>query len=626
MSGFRKRPLHVANALGLACIAATCFLVACGDSDDSSDGPKAGAGGSGAKAGSGGAGKAGSAGKGGSGNQAGEENIAGEAGEGGEGGEGGEAGSATAGTGGSTAGAGGSTAGAGGSTAGAGGSTAGAGGKGGSGGTSGSAGSGGTSGSGGSGGAPVVLTPNCVRDTTSGKTIAISATGNDGLFGLTHAADGSLYATGYVQDGVAATEDRSTVVVKIKADGTLDTTWAALGIAKVNVRVMPTGVGALAGQGEMPRGIAFQGTKIIVAGTVEAYTTAQTPAILHSDRDVYVLRLNADGSLDTTFGDAATPGIHILPLSVGVQTVNASGEPALSGADAQWGLNVLSGGSIIVTAGTRSPGPELVAGTPRSDTDFAVVKLTANGAQDPNFGLAGGTPGVFTLDVANASASVRNASILTDGKLIVTGYSTFNGTQRPVIFKLLANGSALDPSFGVAGVFSDSIGTAGEAYGALLQADNKLVTVGYGRATAANTTTDFLSIRLTTAGLLDTTYGTTTGTSPTPGKAWFDVGGLGDNGRAIVLSENRPVLLGGGSLSSGQQDAAIVLLSADGKPVTNGFGAPYGCVAYDFDSISDFFWAGDVATDGKIAAVGVTGHGNGSTVDTDATFVLINKP
>ncbi len=150
---------------------------------------------------------------------------------------------------------------------------------------------------------------------------------------------------------------------------------------------------------------------------------------------------------------------------------------------------------------------------------------------------------------------------------------------------------------------------------------NKLVTVGYGRATSANTTTDILSIRLTASGVLDNNYGATA----TPGRAWFDVGGLGDNGRAIVLSDERPVLLGGGSLSTGQQDAVVALLSIDGKPVTT-FGSPFGCTAYDFGSVGDFFWSGAVASDGKIAAVGLTGHANGSTDDTDGIFVLINKP
>jgi len=612
MSGSRTRRLHVANALGLACVAATCFLAACSDSDGSGeDAPKAGAAGSGKAGNAGSAGKAG-AGQGGSsaGNgQAGDENVAGESGEGGEGGEAG----AQAG-GGSTAGAAGSTAGAGGSIAGSGGNTAGAGGS--------VAGSGGASGSAGSGGAPVVLTPNCVRDSTSGKKVELSATGNDGLFAAAYGPDGLLYAAGYTQPGTGPLEDRSTVVVRLTATGAIDTTWATNGIATVNVKATASG---LAGLAELPRGLAFQGDKLIVAGTVEAYTTAQTETVLNNDRDVYVLRLNANGTLDTTFGDNAS-GIHILPLNQGTKVTNATtGAVTLSGADAQWGLNVLADKKIIVTAATRAAGFQSDGTTPRTDTDFAVVRLTENGAQDATFGL--GATGVFTLDVAQASASVRTASVLADGKLIVTGYSTYGGTQRPVIFKLLANGSALDPSFGAAGIFAEPVGTAAEAYGALVQSGTnagKLVTVGYGRATSANTTSDILSIRLTASGVLDTTYGAT-GTT-TPGRTWFDVGGLGDNGRAIVLSDDRPVLLGGGSLSSGQQDAVLVLLSANGAPVT-AFGSPYGCTAYDFGSVGDFFWAGDVnKTDGTIAAVGLTGHASGSTDDTDGILLLLNKP
>ena len=646
MSGSRKRRLHVANTLGLACVAATCFLAACSDSDGGGDDtPNAGAGGS--KAGSGSGGKAGgaSAGKGGStagSGQAGEdENVAGE---GGEAGSVGGSGGSTAGTGGSagggviTAGSGGSTAGTGGSagggviTAGSGGSTAGSGGKGGAGGASGSAGS---------GGAPT-LVPNCVRDTTSGKKVEISALGNDGLYAAAYGPDGKLYAAGFTQAGTANTEDRSTVVVRLTDAGALDPTWAVGGVATINVRAV-TGTG---GQGELPRGLAFQGNKIIVAGTVEAYTTLQSNTALNADRDVYVLRLNADGSPDNTFGDIAganpTPGIHILPLSQG--TLNAAGT-SLSAADAQWGLNVLPSGSLLVTAATRNPGMTTdTPPVPRSDTDFAVVKLTPDGAQDATFGLVGGTPGVFTLDVAQASASVRTASVLSDGKLIITGYSTYGGTQRPVIFKLLANGSALDPSFAAGGIFSEPVGIAAEAYGALVQSSGKLVTVGYGRATGAtNTTSDILSIRLTASGVLDTTYGTASG------RTWFDVGGLGDNGRAIVLSDDRPILFGGGSLSTGQQDAVITVLSAEGKTLGSigsggaggagggggaggsagaftSFGTPFGCKAYDFGSIGDFFWAGAVAPNGKIAAVGLTGHVQGSTEDTDGVFVLIDKP
>ncbi len=180
----------------------------------------------------------------------------------------------------------------------------------------------------------------------------------DGLFAAAYGPDGKLYAAGYAQDGVGASEDRSTVVVRLTAAGALDTTWNGTGIVKVNVKgSFATAVSGqpVGGQAELPRGLAFQGDKIIVAGTVEAYTTVQTPAALNNDRDVYVFRLTAAGALDATFGDTATPGIHILPLNTGTVVTNATtGAQTLSGADQQWGLNVLPDNKIIVTAATRA--------------------------------------------------------------------------------------------------------------------------------------------------------------------------------------------------------------------------------------------------------------------------------
>ena len=597
MSGVRTARFYVANTLGLACVAATCFLAACSDDATNGDAP-AGGGTAGNASAAGAAGKAGastggvSAGGASAGApQGGEENVAGGDTDGGEPSVGGDAGM------GGDAGSGGD--------AGMAGSVP----------NAGSAGS--VAGGAGAGGAPVVAVPNCTRDTTSGKTIAVSATGNDGLFGAAFGPDGALYATGYVQDGIATTEDRSTVVVKIDpATGALDSTWANNGVAKVNVVATAAGI---PGQGEMPRGIAFQDGKIIVAGTVEASASAAAP--VGNDRNVYVFRLTAAGALDATFGDAATPGIHTLPLNSGTLVTNATTRAiTLSGADAQWGLNVLPDKKLIVTAATRASGFQADGTTPRTDTDFAVAKLTADGLQDTTFGPNGN--GVFTLDVAQASASVRTASVLPDGKLIVTGYSTYGGSQRPVIFKLTSAG-ALDTSFGVLGAFTEPVGSAAEAYGAVLQTTGKLVTVGYGRATAATAATDLLSIRLTAAGLLDTTYGATA----TPGRAWFDVGGYADNGRSLqVLGDDRPVLIGGGRLSADDQDGVITILTASGLPDTTSFG-PFGCKAYDFGTIGDFLWGSALSASGNvIAAVGITGNAAGSTVDTDGTLVLLDKP
>ena len=251
MSGSRKRRLHVANTLGLACVAATCFLAACGDSDDSSDNPSKGGTGSGGKASAGSAGKAGGASAGNGRLRCLDRPVKrtsrARPAQRGEAGEAGADAGGTGGTGGSTAGTGGSVVGTGGST-------------------------------GGSGGAPVVLTPNCVRDTTSGKRVVISPDGHDGLFAAAWHG-GYLYAAGYAQASTGATEDRSTVVVRLTASGELDPSWATGGVATVNVKVIPTPTAPATlpnGQAELPRGLAFQGDKIIVAGTVEAFTTAQS--------------------------------------------------------------------------------------------------------------------------------------------------------------------------------------------------------------------------------------------------------------------------------------------------------------------------------------------------------------
>lgn len=590
------------SSVGVACLSASCFLVACGDDDDGGTGSEAGSGATAGKAG--GSTNGGSAGKAG-GATAGEENggsagetepQGGSAGEG-EAGAGGEAGESVGGTGG-TAGLGG-TGGVAGGTAGVGGTSGGAGGV------------GGTAGAGGSGGAPVVGVPNCVRNTTAGQKVEISTTGHDGLFGAAYGPDGFLYATGYVQDGVSATADRSTVVVRLLATGALDTSWATGGIAKVNVVATATGVN---GAAELPRGIVFQGTKIVVAGTVEASATATD--VTAGDRNVYVLRLNANGTVDTTFGDSAS-GIKILSFNTGIATTNAQGQPAWTGADAQWGLNVDPDGTLLVTAAQRS---ELVP-TTRTDTDFAIMKLSVDGQPVLAFGPNGN--GKFTLDIASASASVRTASVLPDKKILVTGYSTYGGTQRPVIFKL-TEGGLLDMSFGLFGVFSESVGTAAEAYGAVLQSDGKLVTVGYGRpyGSATGATTDLLSIRLTATGLLDTTYGSAAG------RTWFDVGGYADNGRSMVViggGDNRPVLFGGGRTISDDQDAVVVLLAADGKPATT-FGSPFGCQSYDFGTKGDFFWGSAIKADNSvIAGVGLTGADT-ATADTDSIVLVFNKP
>ena len=521
---------------------------------------------------------------------------------------GGTGGSSGSGGAGATAGSGGSA----GSGATDGGTTGGSGGEAGSGGaagTGGGAGSGGTAGKGGSGGGErdagadtpgragaAGSTGNDGGSTDAGtgpapRIVPISPMGHDRFFGVVHDAMGNIYATGVVADSTASTADYATVLVKFLPSGDKDPAFGTNGVFTYNAA---TGAG-----GEVARGIVVQSTgKIVVSATVEH--AGGDPR----DRDVAVMRFTPQGALDPTFG---TGGVRILDLSAG--EVDEDGGAGDGGTrivpESTWGLSVFPNDDLIVTGSRKADG--------RADTDFAMVKLKADGATD----MAFATNGMFTLDVANQSANPKTAAILPDGSVIGSGYMNNAGVQTPVIWKLTPAG-ALDPSFGVNGVFNQAVLPAmTEAYGAALQGTN-IVTAGYGRATTSESI-DFLSIRLTAAGTLDTAYGMN-------GAARVDVAGFSDNGRGVaVLPDDRVLMVGGGRPSMSDADAMVAVLTADGRPDTS-FG-PGGFRTYDLGGAADFFWAASVAPDKKsVAVVGLksgTPAGDAAPAGNDDAALLI---
>jgi uncharacterized delta-60 repeat protein len=570
--------------------------VGCGDEDKDGDG----AGGTAGKGGS--AGSSGAAGKGGS--SAGKGGSAGSAGKGGSAGttaDGGIGGMAGDGSGGEdpVAGQGGATGGSGGEpVAGAGGDDQGVGGDGQGGASAGTGGD--VGGAGGEGGA-MEPEPFCpVDETVEHQLVPLSTAGHDGLFGVVYDAAGNIYATGYAAAGVAGGDNRATIVAKFDSTGNLVTAFGDAGIATVDV--------VAAGNGEQPRGIALQSDgKIIVAGQVEHMVGATGLAV--ADRNVYVLRLDTSGDLDETFGD---DGIRTLDFNQGIEGLNNQGAAALVGVDQQWGLNVYADDKVLVFGTGRAAGNKL-DGTPRQDTDWKVARLDANGTLDDTFGSAG----VFTLDIAQAGASARTCSLLAGDSVVCAGYSTYDDRQRPVLFKLLSGGT-LDPSFGGGdGIFSSVVGSAAEAYAAAVQSTGKFVTAGYGRPDPTATSSDFVSIRVTAAGGLDTTFGTN-------GAFWLDVGGYGDNARAIaMLPDDSAVLIGGGRQTETETDGIVAVLTPDGAADTTF--APNGCRSYDFGTPGDFLWAGAVSPNGQtLALVGLNGVPAGDlTADTDSALILL---
>jgi uncharacterized delta-60 repeat protein len=436
-------------------------------------------------------------------------------------------------------------------------------------------GSGGAGGSvGGGGGAPFVPpTPFAV---------ALSGAGPDQLQSVTPAPGGGFLAAGFAAQTVGG--PRLVTVVKLTASG-LDTTWGTSG-------VVTTAVVFAGGNDEVDITTQSDG-RIVVSATV---ANPANP----NDRDVAVLRLLDDGTLDATFGTA------------GVATLNLNDAHddgmMLVGLDASRSLTVNDDDEIFVHALSRGLGMAMMGG-PRTDTDFTVVKLTPDGAVDDTFGDGG----QLRLDIQEANATARLIRALPDGSLLAGGYANTPdvGSTQPVLYKLTAAGD-LDTSFATGGYFHDAVlATQTEIYGFAIHGPN-LVTGGYGRN--SGDTNDYVSLRFDVAtGERDSSWG-----GAQNGAVLVDPSGmmLGSNARGAVGLPNGSTLIHGSTGPSNvpEQDAVFIVLDDGGALDTD-----YGTGIHVFqlgDDGSDQFWGGAVSGS-EVALVGYQGGGQTQTDTTN---------
>jgi uncharacterized delta-60 repeat protein len=173
-------------------------------------------------------------------------------------------------------------------------------------------------------------------------------------------------------------------------------------------------------------------------------------------------RVNADGSLDTTYG---TNGVSI------VQTPTLLGQ-ALSC------VALRDGSGATVLAGLDGDAV---------DPNLAVARLDANGALDATFGTAG----LSSIDLGGAEV-VQSIGLLSDGKLGVAGLSSpvdDNSPSDMIFARVDAETGTLDPTFGNQGVTVVDFGQGAlpsavygffpHGYGLIRQeTDGRLVSVG----------------------------------------------------------------------------------------------------------------------------------------------------
>src|SRR5438552_15987566 len=257
-------------------------------------------------------------------------------------------------------------------------------------------------------------------------------------------------------------------IMRFNSDGTLDTTFS--------FSRDYSGVDAVA---------PAPGGKLIVAADKTFYGVADSQQHRVSD----ILRLNSDGSIDSTFGPArATDGGETRII-----TVNADG-------------TIFVGGRF--TAFNGQP-------------NYGIVRLLSNGTVDPAFAPVTMTCGANTFG-GDGNCGVWAAPVIdSNGKILIGGdFISVNGVSVPGIARLNSDGS-VDTSFNPSGFrplrFPDS---PRPIRGIVIQSDGKIVIGGRLRVQANNFASVLPLVRLNTDGSADQTYGAF-GFSPPPDGFFF---------------------------------------------------------------------------------------------------------
>lgn len=324
-------------------------------------------------------------------------------------------------------------------------------------------------------------------------------------------ADGKVVVAGATQ----TTSGTHFALVRYERDGSLDATFGQGG--KVTT---PVGTGGNA----VAAAVAVQRDgKILVAGSSLQGTTGQ---------DFAIARYNADGSLDAGFGTGglvtidfagdtdrawalvvqdddrivlggeANLGSSASGVDFALARLNANGT-----LDASFGtagkvttaIKSASGTDIVRGLALQSVGGQARIVAVGGEGDFLAARYTANGSLDAGWGANGRIAGLFGSNIGGA----RAVTTLAGGEVVIAGHVG----HRFAAAQLTAAGQ-LDNRFGGgSGTFEHAlVPNWNEATALVRQSDGKFVLGGW--AYSGNSSAgDFAALRLGADGTLDTDFG-----------------------------------------------------------------------------------------------------------------------
>jgi uncharacterized delta-60 repeat protein len=320
-------------------------------------------------------------------------------------------------------------------------------------------------------------------------------------------AEGRLVVTGTINMAEG-------FVARLLSDGTIDETFGVDGIA-----TSPAGVTSFVGID-----IQADGKLVAVGGT---------------GNDIAIVRYDADGALDTSFGGDGRADLDVsvdFPRDVAVQpsgritvlgqtsTANGenlvanftdAGDPDLGFSPTGWvtfesgvatedpmalafGPSDAALGSSIYVAGSR---------TAAGNSDAFLARLANNGMLDNTFG---GGDGYVLIDLSPGIAdSAADLVVDRDGKVVIVG-NTASGTDRDVLAARFTTDGILDPAFSDDGVTTIDIGSGNndgdEGLAVDLQADGRIVIGASSIDELGDMFVNYAAVRLLPDGNPDTSF------------------------------------------------------------------------------------------------------------------------
>ena len=363
--------------------------------------------------------------------------------------------------------------------------------------------------------------------------------------------------------------------------GCIDTTFGGSGF------VYTDGLGI----GHTPTAVAVQPDgKIVVAAQVQSPATGW---------DYAVLRYNANGSLDTSFG-------NLNPLNMQLRL--------------GYTVTALSTNSDWADAILLQPDGKIVVSGSANISDMAAVRYNTDGILDSTFGSGGIVR--INFNTTKYVARADDIGQQTDGKLVLFG----RGNNQFGIARLNTNGS-LDTSFGSAGKLSINASGArnGSSSGRSLAfqrvpavTGEERIVIGGLSKNSSNSNSDWTLMRLRQDGSTDTSFGTS-------GIVKTTFAGYGDRLEELEVDASNRIVAGGvinqnSPCGNYVEDAALVRYTesgaldgsfSSGKQIIDVYGGMDSLNGMSFQS------------DGKILIVGTAYNAFTSSVDRVLHLALV---